>query len=124
MRIAQDAAANNPGSWTCPMCRGETVQEESLSNDSLQCGKTGCKTPIYTKNLYITCGKCEKAFHKTCTDIEKRTDQDRAAREVGSTICPKCKAADAPDSVNIGELGRENSNSIKGFKEKQLRILQ
>ena len=79
---------------------------------------------MYTKNLFITCGTCEKAFHKGCTGIESRTDQDRAARQVGSTQCLQCQAANAPDFVKTNELGSENSNRIRGFKQKQLRILQ
>ena len=124
-RKDQNAKANQHGSWTCPKCRGMLTEEERTSKSkSVKCGVTGCKRPVYTKNLFITCGTCEKAFHKGCTGIESRTDQDRAARQVGSTQCLQCQAANAPDSVKKNELGSENSSRIRGFKQKQLRILQ
>ena len=126
LRLAQDAAANIQGSWTCPTCRGETTQEESSSTDQLKCSKKGCKVPIYTKYLYLTCVGCGRFYHKSvnCSGIEKRTDQDRAAREVDSWKCPGCTAAEIPDSIATDELGIEGKSNVKGFKEKNLRIMQ
>ena len=124
-RIAQDAAANNIGSWTCQVCRGEaTPLEQGPSKDSFKCGKKGCLTPVYAMNLHIICGKCDKPFHKSCSGIEKRTEQGQAARNPGSWNCPKCVLAETPDSVNENELGDEAKSSSKGFKEKSLCIMQ
>ena len=81
------------------------------------CKKTITKTPI-------TCGKCEKSFHKTtCSGIIGRETQNQFADNPGSWTCAKCSKKDSQHTETITVLPEVSEQNKGKFKER-LRVMQ